>query len=212
MKPLKLLTALAATVIAITALATTANADVTTSGWGGTMEGRLEVDHDGFGGDVACNVNLTMDVDQAGAIDVTDVEAYGVYGPEGSFPDYQCQVSSGATQQWLDDYDCAQGGWYGQILGPGDDWYAPPPVDEVIEYAGTGDFEAILSACTYYDRGLPDMILRFAIDQDESLFETWSLPQQGFWDYIDVNAPFEIAGTHYDEYPNEMSMNIESVQ
>lgn len=200
MKQLKLLTALAATALAMTAIAaTTATADVTVGNpnSGFALEGRMDADFPSeIGEQITCNVDLTLDVGGTGAIDVTNVDAYGDY-----YGDYACQVGNYPQERWFE--DCYDAGWTGQIIGPGDDWEV---FGQQVEYAGLGDFEAVIGACTELHELL---VFRFAIDTDYegTGAETWSLPSQP------LGPPnWTINGTEWDDPANDLGLYIESVQ
>lgn len=213
MKRLKMVTALAVTVVAMTGLATSsATADVLLHD--GSVELALEGHMDmtvpnepwpEFG---SCYVDLGMEIAEDGAIDVTSVDAYG-----DGFPDYNCLGSAAYpnTSEYLDDCDDA-GGWTGQILGPGDEWDAPDPsgTDTPIEYAGIGDFEAVVIGCT----NIFDLhtALRFAFDVDEyneSL--EWTQPEHPmFLQFSSFPSGYAISGTGWGN-PAE-GMGIESVE
>ena len=214
MRTVKLLTALAAT-LAITGLyATTATADVTVANPAGyhPFEGRIDLDgHDSYQEEGTCNVDLLVITDYAGAIYVSHVDVYG--GPGGAYlEEYSepaCGVGHWYTSPPVLDH-CGNGhdgGWYGQILGPGDEWDSGLSNHPIYEYTGTGDFEALILACSYWS-GEPHLPLRFALDTDyeNTGAETWSLPHQ------EITTGLTISGTQWDDPANDMELDIQTVE
>lgn len=185
MRKLRMLAALTATALAVVgSVASTATAAVEVSGGGVTLEGTMDIDHPAYTPDeLYCQVDLTMDVDGTGAIDVTDVAAQDAYPSQ---PAGHCRWPDGQSEMLN---DCEDAGWSGQILGPGDQWERPGD-NQLVEYEGTGDFEAVISACMDWTDyfSAPPPILRFVIDTVYDSppvpdHEVWSLPEQPlfFW-------------------------------
>ena len=227
MRTLRNLTATVAAAIALAGLGpSTAIADVEVlSPDTFTLEGRLDFDtpqeHEN---DIQteCNVDLTMDVYSDGSIDVTAVDSYG-YFPN----DWSCYRGPGAANEtWFDqhdyDNDCADGdnGWYGQILGPGDEWDSGQNDHPIHEYTGTGDFEAVVVACPYLHHFFygspPPFLFRFPIDTlynwPVSDHEVWSLPEQSIYYWEPSVDDYTITGTDYDDPADNTYLHIETVQ
>ena len=213
MRKLRTLIAAVAAFIAIATLATPntlAAVEVTNDGTI-ALEGRMDIDipPESPGVRFACHVDLTMEVDANGGIYATDVDAY-----RGTYADWDCNVGPGTNQTWLNDYNCHNGSWYGQILGPGDEWESGAHNGLVVEYAGTGDFEAVIAACTYFDNNwsAPDLLLRFPINM-VSGDEVWSLPEQPLWYFAPPGySEYTITGFEYDEQSNHTALGIETVE
>jgi len=198
MQRLRLLVVLVASTFIVGGLhvsSATAAVDVSNPGQA-ELSGRMaiEVTQGSNSETYACHTDLTMDVSDDGVITVTDVTPTW----DQTVNQWYCHPSG--YEAWLN--DCDDAGWTGQILGPGDQWERG---DQVVEYAGTGDFEAVMDACTKWSRdavssdpGNP--IIRFAIDEVAQGSESWSLPEQPLYSWIPEAAFITTYGQGFD-YP-----------
>lgn len=151
---------------------------------------------------IMCHVDLSVDVDHEGAIEVTDVDAFLPYYDYS----HQCRWPSG-TDYWFN--DCDDAGWTGQILGPGDSWETPNS-EILVEYQGTGDFEAVIDGCIHLSNG--HFPFTFAIDEGGTQDEVWSFLPQLVGPGSMLSEATCCEGVSFTDPSNHTSLSIQSVE